>query len=443
MDYYLLSYSHKNTDIAMREALSLDLKNPATKDFLLDLVSNKFIGEAVILSTCNRIEFILNVQNAEKAEEFLLDKLSNYSKIPLEELQKRADSYENLSAIHHLFSVASSLDSLVVGETQISGQLKSAFKYSYELGCCGLFLSRAIHFAFRCAASVRNSTSISQNSVSVASTAVAKAKEIVGDLKDKFALVVGAGEMSGICAKHLINANCEVLILNREIANAQKICDEILSLHPNAKIRAESFKDISTYINEIPLLFTATGAPHTIITQDMVEVKDWNRYWFDLAVPRDIEREIMEKSERIHIYAVDDLEDIVRKNLSLREEQAKIAYGIVGRSTQEFFTWLQTLNVEPLIKTIRTFAKEAATKELHKGIAKGYLPQEYEKNIEKTLHNAFNVFLHDLTINLRAVANTPKGDSVVESLRFLFQQENQDKMLESYKCEYAEDKTLH
>ena len=144
MDYYILSYSHKNTDIAMREALSLDIKNPATKEFLEDLVDNKFIAEAVILSTCNRIEFILNTLNADKAEEFLLDKLSNYSKIPLEKLQKCADIYDNLSAIHHLFSVASSLDSLVVGETQISGQLKNAFKFSYELGCCGLHLSRAI-----------------------------------------------------------------------------------------------------------------------------------------------------------------------------------------------------------------------------------------------------------------------------------------------------------
>ena len=139
---------------------------------------------------------------------------------------------------------------------------------------------------------------------------------------------------------------------------------------------------------------------------------------------------------------MDDLEDIVRKNLALREEQAKIAYGIVGRSTQEFFNWLQTLNVEPLIKNIRALAKDSALKELQKGIAKGFLPKEYEKNIEKTLHNAFNNFLHNLTINLKAVSNTPKSDSVVESLRFLFGEEGEDKMLESYKCEYAQDKTL-
>ena len=150
----------------------------------------------------------------------------------------------------------------------------------------------------------------------------------------------------------------------------------------------------------------------------------------------------MKKCEKIQIYAVDDLEDIVRKNLALREEQAKIAYGIVGRATQEFFSWQQSLNVEPLIKTIRALAKDAALKELNKGILKGYLPKEYEKNIEKTLHNAFNAFLHDLTINLKAVANTSKADSIVESLQFLFKQETQERMLESYKCEYAQDKTL-
>lgn len=442
MEYYILSYSHKNTNIATREKLSLDTKNPKTEQFLKRLVENKFIAEAVILSTCNRIEFILNVQNVQKAEEFLLDTLSDFSKIALEDLKQCADSYENVGAIHHLFSVASSLDSLVVGETQITGQLKNAFKFSYEMGCCGLYLSRAIHCAFRCAANVRNSTSISQNSVSVASTAVAKAKEILGGLEGRVALVMGAGEMSAICAKHLVQANCEVVLMNRDLQNAQNVCEEILMANPTAKIKAESFKNVSQSINAIPLLFTATGAPHTIITADMVEARDWNRYWFDLAMPRDIASDIVKDHTNLEVFVVDDLEDIVRKNLALREEQARIAYGIVGHSTQEFFHWLQMLNVEPLIKAIRSLAKDSALKELQKGILKGYLPKDYEKNIEKTLHNAFNTFLHDLTINLKSVSNTPKADSVVESLRFLFGWECEDRMLESYKCEYAQEKVI-
>ncbi len=437
MEYYILSYTHKNTDLSLREKLVFEIRNQHTKDFLFALVENKFIQEAVILSTCNRIEFILSVNNIPKTEEFLLAKLSDYSKITLEELKKTADSYENISAIHHLFSVASSLDSLVVGETQISGQLKSAFRFSYDLGCCGLALSRAIHFAFRCAASVRNSTDISKNSVSVASAAVAKAKVILKDLKRIQALVIGAGEMSTLCVKHLINNGAEIILINREIKNAYFLCEEIMHINPQAKIRVESFKELGNLINKVPLLFTATGAPHSIITQDMVEDFSQKRFWFDLAVPRDIDGIIQ---EGISVFSIDDLEDIVKENLVLREKQADIAYAIIEKFTQQFFAWLQSLNVEPLIKAIRQQAKESAQKELARGIAKGFLPKEYEKNIEKTLHNAFNTFLHNFTVGLKTIANTPQGDGVIEATRFLFSGEQNPLMVEQYKCEYTETK---
>lgn len=436
MNYYILSYTHKNTDIDMREKLAFDVKNEDTKIFLSDLVSNKFIDESIILSTCNRIEFIMYVNNQQKAEEYLFEKLSDFSNIELEELKKRAASYTDISAIHHLFSVASSLDSLVIGETQISGQLKTAFKFSYDLGYCKLNLSRAIHYAFKCAALVRNSTNISKNSVSVASTAVAKAKDILGSLVDKEALIIGAGEMSMLCAKHLVNANANIIITNREMKNAEKIRDDILQSNPNANIKVESFKEIGKLINSIPLVFSATGAPHSIITADLVSKCDFDRYWFDLAVPRDIDSIDMDS---ISIFAVDDLQDIVQKNLALREEQARAAYGIVGRYTQEFFSWIATLSSEPLIKLMRQKAKESSLREIQKGISKGYLPREYEKNIEKTLHNAFNVFLHDLTINLKAVSNTQKGDMVIEALQFLFNDNSDPKMTEKYKCEYESE----
>ncbi|WP_104721614.1 glutamyl-tRNA reductase [Helicobacter mesocricetorum] len=437
MEYYILSYTHKNTDISLREKLVFEIRNQQTKDFLFALVENKFIEEAVILSTCNRVEFILSVNNCQKTEEFLLAKLSDYSKVALEELRQYADSYENISAIHHLFSVASSLDSLVVGETQIAGQLKNAFRFSYDLGCCGLALSRAIHFAFRCAASVRNFTDISKNSVSVASAAVAQAKVILEDLRGIQALVIGVGEMSALCVKHLVNNGAEIILINREIKNAHSLYEEIINTNSQAKIRVESFKELGNLINKVPLLFTATGAPHSIITQDMVEDFSQKRFWFDLAVPRDIDGITQ---EGIRVFSVDDLEDIVRENLALREKQAETAYGIIGRFTQQFFAWLQSLNIEPLIKEIRQQAKESAQKELAKGISKGFLPKEYEKNIEKTLHNAFNTFLHNFTIGLKNIANTPQGDGIIEAARFLFSGEQNPLMVEQYKCEYTQTK---
>ncbi|MDE5591446.1 MAG: glutamyl-tRNA reductase, partial [Helicobacter sp.] len=243
--------------------------------------------------------------------------------------------------------------------------------------------------------------------------------------------------MSILCIKHLLNHHAEIILINRDLKNAQAICEKTLDSTPQAKISVKNFEDIREWINKTPLLFTATSAPYSIIHQDLVQSLEQDRYWFDLAVPRDI-KGIHEKN--IKVFTIDDLEDIVKKNLALRENQAKIAYGIVGNFTQEFLNWINKLNIEPLIKTIRQQAKESAQSELAKGIAKGFLPKEYEKNIEKTLHNAFNIFLHDFTVHLRSIANTPQSDSIVEAIQFLFNKEKNPLMLEQYKCEYTENK---
>ncbi|MGP1449899.1 MAG: glutamyl-tRNA reductase [Wolinella sp.] len=426
MHYLIISYSHKNTDIATRERLAFDaIKSEA---FLHSLVTNKFINEGILLSTCNRVEFILSVKDRQKANEFLLEKLVEHSGIAKEELEERADVYEDMGAIHHLFCVCSSLDSLVVGETQIAGQLKSAFKFAYDLGFCAQKLSRAMHFAFKCAASVRNYTEISKNPVSVASVSVSKAKDILGDLGGYTALVVGLGEMSQLIIRHLSTLGCNVILINRDRSKAEDFAREF-----DGMVKVESFSKIAELINNHKLLFSATGAPHTVITKDMIEPKNYVRYWFDLAVPRDIEPI---DSELVRIYAVDDLQDIVNKNISLREEQAKKAYGIIGQCTQEFYKWLQSLNIDPIIKAMREQAKVASLKEVNRAISKGFLPREYEKNIEKILHSAFNTFLHHPTMKLKEIAEEPKADTIVEAVKLLFDIEGDGMMLDRYRCEY-------
>lgn len=428
MHYLIVSYSHKNTDIATRERLAFD-NGAKSEGFLRDLIANKFINEGILLSTCNRVEFILSVKDSQKAGEFLMEKLADYSRLAKEELEERADLYEDTGAIHHLFCVCSSLDSLVVGETQIAGQLKSAFKFAYDLGFCSQKLSRAMHFAFKCAASVRNCTEISKNPVSVASASVSKAKDILGDLGGNTAIVVGLGEMSQLTIKHLSALGCNTILVNRDRAKAEEFAREF-----DGMVSVESFSKLDELINHHRLLFSATGAPHTIITQDMVVDKPFKRYWFDLAVPRDIES--ME-SETIEIFAVDDLQDIVKKNISLREEQAKKAYGIIGRFTQEFYKWLQSLSIDPIIKAMREQAKESSMREISKAVAKGYLPKEYEKNVEKIVHNAFNTFLHHPTIKLKTIAEEPQADTAVEVVKLLFGIQEEGLMLDRYKCEYS------
>lgn len=423
-----MSFTHKNTDICVREKLAFNTEEKS-HHFMTQLRMCEAINEVILLSTCNRVEIIASVSKQETALSYIFDLLSYVSDVPKSELEGRADTYEDNGAIHHLFSVSASLDSLVIGETQIAGQLKNAFKFAFENAYCGQKLGRAMHHAFRCAAEVRGRTDISKSPVSVSSVAVSKAKDVMGDLGGLTALVVGAGEMSQLAAKHLISNGVNIILINRNIEHAQALAaelGELASVVPYAKL--------TEYINRYRLVFTATGAPHSVISDDMVEEKEFSRYWFDIAVPRDID---VKEHAHLHVFAVDDLEEIVSKNMSLREEQAKIAYSIVGRSTMDFFKWLQSMCVDPIIKEIRDNAKCCSMKELEKAVKKGYIPEELQEQVAKVMHHAFNAFLHNATKNLKDVAEKPEADTVVQAVQYIFNiNEDQTKQMNMYKCEY-------
>jgi glutamyl-tRNA reductase len=428
MHYLTISFTHKNTDIKIREKLSFADETKKT-NFMCTLQKSPFINETIILSTCNRVEIICSVSECSESIEYIFTKLSELSHFPKEDLEERADVYEDNGAIHHLFSVASSLDSLVIGETQIVGQLKDAFKFSADNGFCGQKLGRAMHHTFRCAANVRASTDISKNPISVSSVAVSKAKELLGSLENIEVVVVGAGEMSRLAVQHALTSGAKVTIVNRNLENAQKLADEI-----NSCVSVAPYSKLSDFINKYQVIFSATGAPHSVITNDMIEDVSFKRYFFDIAVPRDIE---IDENDKISVYAVDDLEEIVTANLALREQQAKIAYSIVGNSTVEFFKWLQTLSVDPIIKQLRDKAKECSLKEIERAIKKGNLPLEYKENVEKILHYAFNSFLHHPTKTLKEVAEKPEADTIVQSIQEVFDiNEDVTKRINMYKCEY-------
>ncbi len=429
MQYVVVSFSHKNTDIEVRERLAFPDEEQKSRA-LATLLKTEGVSEAMLLSTCNRVEFLTSTSIPSSALHAIFEILHHHSGLSIEELEGRADIYEDEGAVHHVFSVASSLDSLVVGETQIAGQLKDAFRFAFEHGFCSQKISRLIHYAFKCAAEVRNSTEISKNPVSVAGAAVSQAKEVMGGNLGGFTgLVVGAGEMSEIVAKHLVASGCNVIIFNRSVENARRIAEAI-----DVPVDIEPLHALGKYINRYRLLFSATGAPDQIITADMVGPASFERYWFDLAVPRDIE-DI--DDETINIYAVDDLKEIVDTNLAMRKEQARKAYEIVGRYTIEFFKWLQTLMIDPLIKDIREQARKAAMAEIERAVKKGFIPKETQKNVEKLVHNAFNKFLHTPTKQLRDVAEQPRADTIIEAMKYIFKTDAEVKMVDKYKCEFV------
>jgi len=413
MHYLIISFSHKNSTLAIREKLAF-VDEAAQISGMKELNSDTHISESMVLSTCNRVEIFCSCNDPEAASEAVFALLSKRSALSRSELHERADIFDDEGCIHHLFSVASSLDSMVVGETQIAGQLKDAFKLSQDNGLSSQKIARAMSYAFKCAAEVRNATNISSKPVSVASVAVAKVKENVGDLSDKRALVIGSGEMSVITCKHLVAQGVDVTIMNRTFEKAETIANEC-----DARVR--SFEELSHAVNEYELLFTSTGSLHPIITESMVRPCEFTRYWFDMAVPRDIEcnNEIWD----IQLFQVDDLKEIVSENIALREDEAKLSYVIVRRHVLGFFEWLKTLSVEPLIKSMYVQAYQAATEEATRVIDRGYIPKEYEYAVRKATEQALKRFLHPFAERMRDGSDPMRVDTLIESMSFLMNEE--------------------
>ena len=408
MHYLILSFTHKNTTLPIRDKLAFN-DDETKAAFLEKTLASPYINEAVVLSTCNRIEVIASCNNLGEAAKHLYLLLHEHSGIDLNELEGRAEFFEDQGAIHHLFSVASSLDSLIVGETQIAGQLKDAYRFSLERGRCGDKLTRAVNYAFKCAAEVRNRTNISSKPVSVASVAVAAARRAFSTLQGRKALVIGAGEMSVIAARTLKNYGAEVSLMNRTMAKIEALAEEVNgTLVP--------FSRLADVLGDFDMIFTATSAQEPIIP-DAVRLKtDRLCHWFDMAVPRDIGT-IDHASVTVH--RVDDLKNTVDENIMLREEEAKASFKIVGRYTAEFYAWLKSLNIEPLIKTMYARAEASARAETARAVKKRFLPGAYAAEAEKMALQALKRYLHPQVQQLRKAADVGDIDAMIESIEFI------------------------
>ena len=428
MSYLIISFSHKNTDIKMREKLAFSSEEDKER-FIKVLLDNESTKEVVLLSTCNRVEIITRSSNIKQSSRNIIEKLANYSGVEFDTLYNRADIYDNDGAVHHLFSVASALDSLVIGETQIVGQLKDAFRFSQAKNYCGANITRVMHYAFKCAANVRNATSLGTGSVSVASTAVAKAKEIIGNTKGVKALVIGAGEMSELTVKHLISSGFDVVLTSRDIKKAQNLASSF-----EVHVSVEPYSELSNLLAKIPVMITATSAPYPIITKENAPSSSIDRYWFDIAVPRDIDENI--SLSNLEIYSVDDLQDIVNENMSLRAEQAKTAYGIVSRMSLEFFEWLKSLEIEPMVKNLYVKGDSIIDKKVKNAIKKGFIKAEDEENIRKLCQTVITEYLHNPSKQLKDISKNMECDVVIGAVQNMFGLSNDSSLSNKYKCDH-------
>jgi glutamyl-tRNA reductase len=412
MYYQVVGFSHKHCDLDDREKLAFS-DEEETRTFLKHLTSFDFIREAFVVSTCNRVETVLATRDNFASFHAVLGLLSQKSGLSFYELKEMARRYDDEEAVEHVFKVVSSLDSLVVGESQITGQVKDAFRFSYRNGTAGKRLNRLISYAVKCAAEVRNATDISSKPVSIASVAVAQAHKILGDdIQGMKGVVVGAGEMGELAAKHLLRIGCDVVLIGRDLQKVRGVAESL-----GENVTADTIEHLPKYINRYRLLFSATSSPDVVITQDMIENENLHRIWFDMAIPRDIGDMELEK---LQLFRIDDLRAISDDNHALRQEQAIRAEEIVKRYKEDFFAWLRALSVEPVIKHMRLQADEAIEKELARAIKKGFVPAEFEANMRKMARQMFNRFLHDPTHNLRSSSKEKQNTDTIEALKKIF-----------------------
>ncbi len=427
MSYQVVSFNHKNCEQESREKLAFTLDEQ--KVMLEKLTGFDFIDEAYIVSTCNRVEIIIATRDNFSSYHAILGLLSLKSGLSFYELKKMDGRYDDAAAIFHIFSVVSSLESLVIGESQITGQVKEAYRFSFHNKTAGKKLNRVVSYAVKCAAEVRNVTNISRYPLSIASVAVTQAHKIYGDnISGMVAVIIGAGDMGMIAAKNLLRLDCDVLLLGR---NRERLEERAKELGDNVWI--DTMDNLHKYINRYRLLFSATSAKGTIIDASMLENDNLDRVWFDMAIPRDIDDMGLEK---LQLFRIDDLKAISKENYALKEEQATRAVDIVEKYKDEFFKWLRKLSIEPVIKDMRLQAKSAIEKELERAIKKKFVPKEYKENIEKMAEQMFNRFLHDATQNLRQCSSESNSTKRVEAIKDIFKITTDDANASKYKKEH-------
>jgi glutamyl-tRNA reductase len=417
MNIIVVGLSHKTAAVEIREKVAFaptQMEKP-----LRAVVSLPDITEAVIVSTCNRVEIYATTRDVAGGMARLKRFLADYHNVPLEVLEGHLYAYHGEDATRHVFRVASSLDSMVVGEPQILGQIKTSYGYAAEYKSSGIILNRFLHKAFSVAKRVRTETKIASSAVSVAFAAVELAKKIFGELGDKTVLLIGAGEMCELAAKHFINTGVRgVMVTNRTFERAEKLAQEF-------DAKPIKFDDLFDHLHKADIILSSTGAPHFIIKEkDVAEVLRRRRnkpmFFIDIAVPRDIDPKVNDV-DNVYLYTVDDLNGVVATNLEQRKIEAAKAEAIVEQEIGQFFKWLSSLDVTPTIVALRSRFDEIRKAELAKTLANWKnLPPDAEKRLEALTNAYMNKLLHQPTSVLKRSEQGNRNDLYVDALRNLF-----------------------
>jgi len=438
----VIGLNHKTAPVEIREKLAFKNSSLHPLEKLKKEVSS--FKEGLFLSTCNRVEFYFILKRDQK-NKFLMDFFSfieNESSFKWKDLEPHFYFLENEKAIKHLFEVACGLDSLVIGEPQILGQVKSAYKEALNYRTSGIVLNRLLHKCFSVAKKVRTETGIGGGAVSISYAAYRLAKKILGSLKDKVVLLVGAGEMAELACMHFVSEGVKkVLIANRTLSKAVELAE---------KFRGEAYSldELLNALIKADIVISSTGAPNCIITKNMIaSVLKPRKYKplfvIDIAVPRDVDPEV-NNLENVYLYDIDDLKSVVEKNLKEREKEATRAKTIIEAEVLKFQKWLKELGFYPTLRALNEKAEKLRQKELAKTFKKLKNLSEGEKEAIEILTKSLIQKLLYYPINFIKKSYHEEGKYAISLIRQIFEldepfKEISDEDLNVLSCEIDKD----
>lgn len=401
----LLGINHKTAPIELRECLAFS--NEETLAALETFKASPAISEVMVISTCNRVEILVATGNKTKAEETAKTYLSASKKLPVAKFEQALYAHCGDEAVRHIFMVASSLDSMMVGEPQILGQIKEAYNIAGSKKTSGVLLNRLLHRAFFVAKRVRSETGIGDHAVSISYAAIELGKKIFGSLEGKKALLIGAGEMAELAVEHLLrNKSGDILVANRTFESGVQLAQKFNG-------QAVRFEEIIDCLQHVDIIISSTGSPDFILTRDQVKGvmrirRNRPLFFIDIAVPRDIDPAI-NRLTNSYVYDIDDLQGVIAENIEERNREAIKGARIVDESVIHFRQWYENLGVVPTIVALREKMDSIAKTEIKKTMQSlSHLSDQDHQAITRMANAMINKILHDPTRLLKS--NEAQGE---------------------------------
>jgi glutamyl-tRNA reductase len=417
MKLLVTGVSHKTAPVELRERLAFP--EATLPDALLQLKSRRGVSEALILSTCNRVEIVVSSDEPVDLRHLVGEFLAERRLAPAETLHSCLYHHEGEAAILHLFRVAASLDSMVVGEPQILGQLKAAYAAAKAQGAVSGLLDNVVSRAFGVAKRVRSETGIGHMAVSISYAAVELARKIFGSLDGKTVMIVGAGKMSELSARHLRRSGAShIFVTNRTHDRAL----ELATLFQGTPVEYSKFLSL---LPKVDILIASSGAPHHILhkaeMQHVITVRrNKPMFLIDIAVPRNIEPTVNEV-DNVFLYDIDDLQNVVDVNLRERQKEAGHAEGIIAEEVELMLARLKAREVAPAIVSLRGQLEQIRVAEIEKVRNKlGALTPQQEEAIDTLTRGIINKIAHGPVSEMRKRAGDPEGVHVLDAIRKAF-----------------------